>query len=65
LKLLASITSSIQPKTPMDQHTYDNWVKIKETFEASGNTNNMFYKRAVEITKTRRDPLAKLLGDEK
>ncbi len=27
----------------MDQHTYDNWVKIKATFEASGNTNNMFY----------------------
>ncbi len=50
---------------PMDQHTYDNWVKIKETFESSGNTNNMFYKRAVEIVKTRRDPLAKFLGDEK
>jgi len=25
----------------------------------------MFYKRAVEISKTRRDPLAKFLGDEK
>jgi len=25
----------------------------------------MFYKRAVEIVKTRRDPLAKFLGDEK
>lgn len=60
-----SISSSIQLKHPMDQHTYDNWVKIKETFEASGNMNNMFYKRAVEIVKTRRDPLAKFLGDEK
>lgn len=49
----------------MDQHTYDNWVKIKETFEVSGNTNNMFYKRAVEIVKTRRDTFAKYLGDEK
>jgi hypothetical protein len=49
----------------MDQHTYNNWVRIKETFEASGNTDNMFYKRAVEISKTRRDPLAKFLGDEK
>ena len=49
----------------MDQHTYENWVKIKETFEASGNLDNKFYKRAVEIVKTRRDPLAKLLGDEK
>jgi hypothetical protein len=49
----------------MDQHTYDNWVKIKETFEESDNTNNMFYKRAIEIIKTRKDPLAKFLGDEK
>jgi hypothetical protein len=48
----------------MDDHTYQNWVKIKATFEASGNTDNMFYKRAVEITKTKRDPLAKFLGDK-
>jgi hypothetical protein len=46
----------------MDQHTYNNWVKIKETFEKSGNTDNMFYKRAVEIAKTRKDPLEKFLG---
>ena len=48
----------------MDQHTYNNWVKIKETFEESGNADNMFYKRAVVIVKTRKDPLAKFLGDE-
>jgi len=48
----------------MDQHTYENWVKIKETFEQSGNTDNMFYKRACAIVKTRKDPLAKFLGDE-
>jgi hypothetical protein len=47
----------------MDQRTYDNWVKIKQTFEESGNTDNMFYTRAVEIVKTKRDPLAKYLGD--
>ena len=41
----------------MDQHTYDNWVKVKETFEASGNTNNFFYKRALQIVATRKDPL--------
>jgi hypothetical protein len=40
-------------------------VKIKETFESSGNTNNVFYRRACEIVKTKRDPLAKYLGDEK
>jgi len=64
VKILTNITSSIHLKL-MDQHTYNNWVKIKETFEASGNLDNMFYKRAVEIVKTRRDPLAKFLGDEK
>lgn len=60
-KLLYSILYS----NPMDQHTYENWVKIKATFESSGNTNNMFYRRAVEIVKTRKDPLAKILGDNK
>ena len=64
VEILTSIISSIHLKL-MDQRTYDNWVKIKETFEASGNLDNMFYKRAVEIVKTRRDPLAKYLGDEK
>jgi hypothetical protein len=48
----------------MDDHTFNNWVKIKETFEASGNTNNMFYKRACEIVRTKSDPLAKYLGDK-
>jgi len=51
-------------KIKMDQHTYNNWIKIKETFEKSGNTNNMFYKRACEIVKTKSDPLKKYLGDE-
>ena len=48
----------------MDDRTYQNWVKIKETFESSGNIENMFYTRAVEIVKTKRDPLAKYLGDK-
>jgi hypothetical protein len=48
----------------MDSHTYNNWVKIKETFEKSGNTNNMFYSRACEIVKTKRDPLEKFLGNK-
>jgi hypothetical protein len=49
----------------MDQHTYDNWVKIKQTFEQSGKTNNMFYMRACEIVRTKKDPLAKFLNGEK
>lgn len=46
-------------KTSMDDHTFSNWVKIKETFEKSGNTDNMFYKRACEVLKTRKDPMDK------
>jgi len=49
----------------MDTHTYENWKKIKEVMEESGNIDNMFYKRACEIMKTGRDPLAKFLGDIK
>lgn len=49
----------------MDNHTYNNWVKIKETFESSGNTNNMFYKRACQIIKTGRDPMEKFWDDKK
>ncbi len=52
-------------KKQMDQHTYDNWVRIKETFEKSGNTDNMFYKRVCVIIKTGKDPLERILGDEK
>jgi hypothetical protein len=62
--VLIIITNNIETKSLMDQHTYDNWVKIKETFEKSGNMNNMFYKRACEIVKTKIDPLAKFLGDD-
>jgi len=40
----------------MDQDTYDNWVKIKKTFEESGNTDNWYYKRACAIVKGQRDP---------
>ena len=49
----------------MDTRTYENWKKIKEVMEENNNTDNMFYKRAVEIMKTGKDPLAKFLGDEK
>jgi hypothetical protein len=49
----------------MDSHTLNNWVKIKETFEKSGNIDNMFYTRACAIIKTGKDPLEKYLGDKK
>jgi hypothetical protein len=46
----------------MDQHTHDNWVKIKKTFEESGNTDNHFYRRACEIVSTGKDPLSQYLN---
>jgi hypothetical protein len=47
----------------MDSHTYSNWVKIKETFEKSGNTDNMFYKRACHIIINKKDPMSKFFGE--
>lgn len=41
----------------MDDHTLSNWRKIKETMEASGKTDNHFYKRAVDILAGRPDPM--------
>jgi len=49
----------------MDDRTRENWQKIKETMEASGNTKNMFYKRACEIMRTGVDPMEKMLGGKK
>ena len=44
----------------MDKHTYDNWVRVKETFEMSGNTDNFFYKRACAIVGGEPDPMNNL-----
>ena len=43
----------------MDQYTKDNWTKIKAHLEQVGQTDNMFYKRAVAITANQKDPLQK------
>lgn len=48
----------------MDEHTYNNWVKVKKTFEESGNTNNMFYKRACAIVRGEKDPIEVVLNKE-
>jgi hypothetical protein len=47
----------------MDDHTYANWVKIKQIFEESGNVDNAFYKRACEIVKSKKDPMNKFLNN--
>jgi len=41
----------------VDQHTKDNWTKIKAHLEKVGQTDNMFYKRAVAIDNKQPDPL--------
>ena len=46
----------------MHSEEYANWVKIKETFELSGNTDNFFYKRACAIVEGQPDPLASPLN---
>jgi hypothetical protein len=46
----------------MDKYTYENWVRVKTTFEESGNTDNLFYQRACAIVSGGPDPLDKMLG---
>jgi hypothetical protein len=41
----------------MNQHTFDNWKKIKIALEEANKTDCMFYKRACSIIETKRDPL--------
>ena len=48
----------------MDEHTYNNWVKVKETFEESGNTDNFFYKRACAIVSGSPDPMDRMMKNE-
>jgi len=48
----------------MDEKTKENWKKIKESMEASGKTDNMFYRRAVKIVNGESDPLDKLLNGD-
>lgn len=48
----------------MDEHTYNNWVKVKETFESSGNTNNFFYQRACAIVGGAADPIDKMIKQD-
>jgi len=44
----------------MDAHNLENWKKIKEAMEASGNTNNMYYSRACAILRSGKDPMEDL-----
>ena len=41
----------------MDKTSYENWVRVKESFEESGNTDNFYYTRACAIVRGEPDPL--------
>jgi hypothetical protein len=49
----------------MDDHTIKNWQKIKETLEAAGKTDTIFYRRALSILSTGKDPLDSFLNNDK
>jgi hypothetical protein len=46
----------------MDQHTFDNWKKIKTALEEANKTDCMFYLRACSILKHKVDPLDNVLS---
>ena len=41
----------------MDNHTRENWQKIKKALEAAGKTDSFFYTRAIAILNSGYDPL--------
>ena len=44
----------------MDKASYENWVRVKEALESSGNTDNFYYRRACAIVSGRPDPMDNL-----
>jgi hypothetical protein len=46
----------------MDKRTIENWTKVKDALEAAGKTDCWFYRRAVTVIKTGRDPGLGKLG---
>jgi GH15 family glucan-1,4-alpha-glucosidase len=40
----------------IDAQTRDNWRKVKEALEKAGKTDNHYYRRALAILATGRDP---------
>ena len=44
----------------MDKTSYENWVRVKEALEESGNTDNFYYRRACAILLGGPDPMENL-----
>lgn len=46
----------------MDSQTRENWRRIRDTLEAAGKTDNHYYRRALAILATGRDPFDRYNG---
>ena len=44
----------------MDKTSYENWVRVKESLEESGSTDNFYYRRACAIVGGLPDPMDNL-----
>jgi|TARA_B100001741_G_scaffold272192_1_gene240659 hypothetical protein len=44
----------------MDNTSFENWVRVKEALEESGNTENFYYRRACAIVSGAPDPMENL-----
>jgi len=61
LKVFTIIASKyFKLKKQMDKTSYENWVRVKEALEASGNTDNFYYRRACAIVSGGPDPMDNL-----
>ena len=54
---IAILTSVYSKEKNMHPDEFANWVKIKETFEQNGTTDNFFYVRACAIVRGEKDPI--------
>ena len=60
VKVLTIIASKYFTKKQMDKTSYENWVRVKEALEESGNTDNYYYRRACAIVMGGPDPMENL-----
>lgn len=61
IEILSNIASKyFETKKQMDKTSYENWVRVKESLEESGNTDNFYYRRACAIVSGGPDPMDNL-----
>jgi predicted HTH transcriptional regulator len=59
-ELLSNIAIRYFKKATMDKTSYENWERVKEALEESGNTDNFYYRRACAILAGGPDPMENL-----